>query len=80
MLFERYKCLKVHLKLIKKFPKFLSSVYRAFGTFGLFLGQYPIDDISFINFLTGLVTSKLISWVFPSGHPGNLMFAIWGNH
>ena len=39
----------------------------AFGIFGLFLGQYPIDDISFINFLTRLVTSKLISWFFLVG-------------
>ena len=44
------------------------------------MGQYPIDDISFINFLTELVISKLISWCFPSGHPGNLMLVIWGNH
>ena len=80
MLFEGYKCLNVHLKLVQKFPNFLSSLYRAFGIFELFLRQYPIDDVSFINFLIGLVTSKLISWGFPSGHPGNLMFAIWGNH
>ena len=80
MLFEGYKCLNVHLKLVKKFPNFLSSLYRAFENFGSFLGQYPIDDISFINFLTGLVTSKLISWIFPSGHPGNLMFAIRENY
>ena len=80
MLFEGYKCVNVHLKLVQKFLNFLSSLYRAFEIFGSFLGQYSIDDISFINFLTGLVTNKLISWVFPSGHPRNLMFAIWGNH
>ena len=67
-------------KISPKFPNFLSSLYKAFGIFGLFLEQYPIDDISFINFLTGLVTGKLISWVFPNGHPRNLMFAIWRNH
>ena len=67
-------------KLVQNFPNFLPSLYRAFKNFGSFLGQYPIDDISFINFLTGLVTSKLISWVFPSGPPGNLMFSVWGNH
>ena len=70
----------VHLKLFQKFPNFLSSLYRAFGIFGLFLGQYTLDDISFTNFLTRLVTSKLISWFFFSGHPGNLMFAISGNN
>ena len=80
MLFESYKCLNVHLKLVQKFLNFLSSLYRAFGIFGSVLEQYPIDDIFFINFLIGLVTSKLISWFFPSGHPGNLMFTIWGNH
>ena len=67
-------------KISPKIPKFLSSLYRAFGIFRSFLRQYPIDDISFINFLTGLVISKLISWVFLSGHPRNLMFAIWRNH
>ena len=71
---------KCSSKISPKIPNFLSSLYRAFEILGSFLEQYPIDDISFINFLTGLVTSKLISWVFPSGHPGNLMFAIWGNH
>ena len=63
-------------KISPKIPNFLSSFYKAFGIFGSFLGQYPIVHISFINFLTRLVTSKLISWVFPVGHPGNLMFAI----
>ena len=63
-------------KISQKFPKFLSSLYRAFEIFGSFLGQYPFDDIPFINFLTRLVISKLISWIFPSEHPGNLMFAI----
>ena len=80
MLFKGYKCLNVHLKLVQKFSNFLSSLYRAFEIFGSFLGQYQIDDISFINFLIELITSKLISWVFPNGYLGNIMFAICGNH
>ena len=60
MLFEGCKCLNVRLKLVQKFPNFLSSLYKAFGIFGLFLKQYPLDDIPFLNFLTKLVTSKLI--------------------
>ena len=59
-------------KISPKFPKFLSSLYRAFGIFGLFLGQYPFDDISFINFLIRLVTSKLISWFFFQWAPWEL--------
>ena len=47
-------------KIIPKIPKFFSSLYRAFGIFGSFLGQYPFDNISFINFLTRSVTSNLI--------------------
>ena len=80
MLIEGFKHLDIYLILAQKFPNFLSSLYRAFEIFGLFLRQYPIDDISFINFLIRLVTSKLIFWLFPSGHPGNLMLAIWRNH
>ena len=71
------KCLS---KISPKIPKIFPSLYRAFRIFGSFLGQYPLDDISFINFPTRLVTSKLISWSLFNGHPGNLMFAIWGNH
>ena len=40
---------------------FFKPLYRAFGIFGLFLGQYPLEYISFINFLTRSVTNKSIS-------------------
>ena len=49
------------LSKILKFSNFFSSLYRTFEIFEFFLGQYPFDDISFINFLTRSMTSKLIS-------------------
>ena len=38
-------------KISPKIPKLFIKLFRAFGNFGSFLGQFPIDDISFINFL-----------------------------
>ena len=47
-------------KISPKILKFFSSLYRAFGIFGSFFGQYLLDNIFFINFPTRSVTSKLI--------------------